>query len=46
VIEMHVSLFDFTKNEGLRVEGAPAFSVQYPPGGLADRRTATISASR
>jgi carbamoyl-phosphate synthase small subunit len=30
VIETHVSLFDDT-NEGLRVEGAPAFSVQYHP---------------
>ncbi len=30
VIETHVSLFDET-NEGLRVEGAPAFSVQYHP---------------
>ena len=29
-IETHVSLFDGT-NEGLRVEGAPAFSVQYHP---------------
>lgn len=30
VIETHVSLFDET-NEGLRVEGLPAFSVQYHP---------------
>lgn len=30
VVETHVSLFDDT-NEGLRVEGAPAFSVQYHP---------------
>jgi len=30
VVETHVSLFDGT-NEGLRVEGAPAFSVQYHP---------------
>jgi carbamoyl-phosphate synthase small subunit len=30
VVETHVSLFDST-NEGLRVEGAPAFSVQYHP---------------
>jgi carbamoyl-phosphate synthase small subunit len=30
VIETHVSLFDGT-NEGLRVAGAPAFSVQYHP---------------
>jgi carbamoyl-phosphate synthase small subunit len=30
VTETHVSLFDET-NEGLRVEGAPAFSVQYHP---------------
>jgi carbamoyl-phosphate synthase small subunit len=30
VIETHVSLFDGT-NEGLRVEGVPAFSVQYHP---------------
>ena len=30
VIETHVSLFDNT-NEGLRVEDAPAFSVQYHP---------------
>ena len=30
VIETHVSLFDNT-NEGLRVAGAPAFSVQYHP---------------
>ena len=32
VIETHVSLFDGT-NEGLRLEGAPAFSVQYHPEG-------------
>ena len=30
VVETHVSLFDST-NEGLRVEGAPAFSVQFHP---------------
>jgi carbamoyl-phosphate synthase small subunit len=30
VTETHVSLFDGT-NEGLRVDGAPAFSVQYHP---------------
>ena len=30
LIETHVSLFDGT-NEGLRVEGAPVFSVQYHP---------------
>ena len=30
IVETHVSLFDET-NEGLRVEGAPAFSVQYHP---------------
>ena len=30
VVESHVSLFD-DSNEGLRVEGAPAFSVQYHP---------------
>ncbi len=30
VIETHVSLFD-DSNEGLRVEGMPAFSVQYHP---------------
>lgn len=30
VVETHVSLFDGT-NEGLRVENAPAFSVQYHP---------------
>ncbi|MBK8176556.1 MAG: glutamine-hydrolyzing carbamoyl-phosphate synthase small subunit [Rhodospirillales bacterium] len=30
VIETHVSLFDKT-NEGLRLDGAPAFSVQYHP---------------
>ena len=30
VVETHVSLFDQT-NEGIRVEGLPAFSVQYHP---------------
>ena len=30
VVETHVSLFDGT-NEGLRLEGAPVFSVQYHP---------------
>jgi carbamoyl-phosphate synthase small subunit len=30
VTETHVSLFDRT-NEGLRIDGAPAFSVQYHP---------------